>query len=81
MEELKKRELFKNINFYIGNIREYKHILTHQIIFASFYHIKVENVDISSDLGLNNGRFYSLEEIENLPKPVLIDKYLKEEIF
>ena len=81
MEELKKRELFKNINFYIGNIREYKHILTHQIIFASFYHIKVVNVDISSDLGLNNGRFYSLEEIENLPKPVLIDKYLKEEIF
>jgi len=62
-------------------IHEYKHILTHQVIYASFYHITFQNSDFIENRLLNGGNFYNKEQIQNLPKPVLIDKYLKEEIF
>jgi A/G-specific adenine glycosylase len=58
----------------IKNVSEnFKHILTHQRIEAKFWHVVLnEEVDIPK-----NYHFYSLEEIEELPKPILIEKYLK----
>ncbi|MCC9136443.1 A/G-specific adenine glycosylase [Pontibacter silvestris] len=58
--------------------KDYKHILSHQKITARFYLIKLksrlkEKVVQETRLGL-----YNVEEIENLPKPVLISSYLKD---
>ena len=58
--------------------KEYKHILTHQRIYATFYKI---GLPYDSQFELNGMAFYNLEEIEGLPKPVLISKYLKDNIF
>jgi A/G-specific adenine glycosylase len=58
----------------IKNVSEnFKHILTHQRIEAKFWHL-VLNDEVSIP---ENYHFYSLDEIEELPKPILIEKYLK----
>lgn len=58
--------------------KEYKHLLTHQRIYATFYKIKLLK---EPELKLGEGAYYTGEEIEKLPKPVLISKYLNEYIF
>ena len=60
----------------------FKHILTHQRIFATFYQMEISNTSRKgvSDF-LSETEKYSLEEIKALPKPKLIDKYLEEFIF
>lgn len=47
----------------------YKHILSHQRIYATFWHIK-------SDV-LEKFKFYEKLEVEDLPNPVLVNNYLK----
>jgi A/G-specific adenine glycosylase len=60
----------------IKNISEkYKHVLTHQTIEVRFWHI-VLNEDQSLTLPLDY-EFYTWAEVEDLPKPILIEKYLK----
>lgn len=54
-----------------------KHILSHQRIEARFWHI-VLNDEVVLPAGYE---FYSLNEVENLPKPILIEKYLKSSAF
>lgn len=54
-----------------------KHILSHQRIEARFWHI-VLNDEVAFPVGYE---FYSLNEVENLPKPILIEKYLKSSAF
>ena len=67
-------------NHLIKHDRHYKHMLTHQKIYATFYRSSLESFDVDLCIQLpDKGRFYSMEEIEKLPKPGLIDKYLKEE--
>jgi len=56
----------------------YKHILSHQHIYAIFYYIHIEKSDVNSKLLKSS---YSLEECFRLPKPILIANYLKESIF
>lgn len=56
----------------------YKHVLTHQRLFARFFLI-----DLSEQLsepweGLKR---YPLEKVQNLPKPILINNYLSKNIF
>lgn len=51
---------------------EYKHILTHQIIFARFAVLEAKNKDHN---------YYSYKKIAALPKPVLISKFLKDKGF
>lgn len=58
--------------------KEYKHILSHQKITASFYLAKLtqplkEQVEQETRLAL-----YAPEKIDELPKPVLISNYLKD---
>jgi A/G-specific adenine glycosylase len=56
--------------------RKYKHILSHQTIHCRFLHVKADASFISPDSQLS---FYSPAEIANLPKPVLISKFLEEQ--
>ena len=58
---------------------EYKHILTHQRIFARFY--LLEAGEEAKGLMSSVLKPYSIEEIKALPKPVLIQKYLEDVIF
>jgi A/G-specific adenine glycosylase len=51
----------------------YKHILSHQTIFSRFIIIKTSKKPVG--IG-GNHKFYSLEEINHLPKPVLVSKFL-----
>ncbi len=56
--------------------KTYIHLLTHQKLHVKFWPIelkiaKIEMEELSMD-------FYEKDAIENLPKPILIDQYLKE---
>lgn len=51
----------------------FKHILTHQRIEAKFWHILLNDELLLPE----KYHFYTVEEIENLPKPILIEKYFK----
>ncbi|WP_313999810.1 A/G-specific adenine glycosylase [Xanthocytophaga flava] len=55
----------------------YTHLLSHQHIEARFWHIQLETLPPVQE-GLT---FYTLEEVEQLPKPILINKYLSEHFF
>ncbi len=59
-----------------------KHVLTHRQIFAQFFRLRVNDlntfVDIQKELNL---KAYSLAEVHDLPKPILIQNYLKKEIY
>jgi A/G-specific adenine glycosylase len=53
--------------------KNYKHILTHQVIHAKFVLIKTGNFPLPKDGKL---KFYTFEKIYDLPKPVLIIRFL-----
>jgi len=65
----------------ISEIFEYKkHVLSHQDIY-SFFIILDLNLTQYEHIKLNYSyQFYSLDEILQLPKPILIDKFLREKI-
>jgi A/G-specific adenine glycosylase len=54
---------------------DYKHILSHQVIMARFVLIKRRNLQRPEDKNL---KFYTFEKINDLPKPVLITRFLSE---
>jgi A/G-specific adenine glycosylase len=57
------------------------HVLTHQRVQAKFWHISLppaSSCDVATELGLT---FFNPAHTEDLPKPVLINKYLNEYIF
>jgi A/G-specific adenine glycosylase len=73
-------ELFEEANLEKESVT-YTHILTHQKVYAKFWHVAIsadKSSEIASRLGIS---FYSLNEIQDLPKPVLINKYLHEYFF
>ena len=56
----------------------YKHVLTHQIIYTVFYGIKVNLTGtIKQRIEKEGGHFYSLYDVDRLPKPRLIQRYLE----
>ena len=57
----------------------YVHILTHQKIQTKFWHIEI-NPDFVLNLPLNF-RWYSLNEVDDLPKSTLVNNYLTSFIF
>ncbi len=57
----------------------YKHVLSHQIIYARFFHIRMKMSNFVSDK--LSGHFYSKDQIQDLPKPVLILKYIDDSLF
>jgi A/G-specific adenine glycosylase len=57
---------------------EYRHLLTHQKLHARFFHFKLGKV-AKKQLALPSGmEWYSPGQIHQLPKPVLIQNYLKD---
>jgi A/G-specific adenine glycosylase len=57
------------------------HVLTHQRVQAKFWHLSVPaelKQTLAAQLGLT---FYEKNQTEDLPKPVLINKYLNEHLF
>lgn len=58
---------------------EYKHILTHQRIFAKFYRVVLKQPGWPGKL--EGMKPYTVEEIKELPKPKLIQNYLEDVIF
>jgi A/G-specific adenine glycosylase len=54
---------------------DYKHILTHQVILAKFVVIRGGKFRPPKDRNL---KFYTFEKINDLPKPVLITRFLCE---
>ncbi|MFQ3575341.1 MAG: A/G-specific adenine glycosylase [Cytophagales bacterium] len=52
----------------------YQHQLTHRKLNLNFM---VSPVHLS-DLNLVEGKFYDFSEVENLPKPIVIDRFIKE---
>lgn len=56
----------------------YKHILTHQQITAQFIHLQIDTKEMAEQLLKENDlKLYTLDEINELPKPILIVNYLK----
>lgn len=66
-------------DFSVSDIsNEYKHILSHQRIHATFYHIEIKGSSDPSRLQSAGLHPFSEEEILNLPKPKLIVNYLNQ---
>jgi A/G-specific adenine glycosylase len=66
-----------------GTLREvpklYTHILTHQKLNVRFWRLEISSaytIELPGTL-----TFYSIDEVESLPKPILIDTFLKDEGF
>lgn len=57
------------------------HVLTHQVLKAKYWELEIEQNCEIEDADFDGFRFYSKPEIENLPKPVLINNYLSKEYF
>lgn len=55
--------------------KTYKHILSHQTIFARFTLITLKDKPRSLPA---NMRFYSINKVAELPKPVLISRFLQD---
>lgn len=53
----------------------YKHVLSHQIIFSTFVRLRVNG----DKLPATEGKFYSPANVAELPKPVLISRFLHDE--
>lgn len=69
------RNLFKKMEA-VTISKKYKHILTHQIIYCRFIHLKASHSFSLAEKGLS---FYSPDEVARLPKPVLISRFLHEQ--
>ncbi len=72
-------EQLGHANFtYLNSSREYKHVLTHQTIFARFHTIELGKKENSQHI---EGALYNNNQIKDLPKPILVNNYLNEAIF
>jgi A/G-specific adenine glycosylase len=75
-EKTEIEEYFKDLTFKIQHISQnYTHILTHQKLYITFFHISIPNPNIEI---LKNYNFFDKTAIENLPKPILIANYCKD---
>jgi A/G-specific adenine glycosylase len=59
-----------------GQAGPYVHLLSHQRLYARFWHIRLP--DEGTVLLPDQMAFYGAADVEQLPKPVLIDSYLTE---
>lgn len=72
--EKENRNWFKHSRV-VAISKDYKHVLTHQTIHCRFIHIKAGS---SFKAVENDFCFYSAEQVADLPKPVLISRFLAE---
>jgi A/G-specific adenine glycosylase len=60
--------------------KPYRHQLTHQSLTCRFYHIKVQDVRVIESAEWPEHQLYSMSEIDDLPKPILLEKYLSDKL-
>jgi A/G-specific adenine glycosylase len=76
-----KKDMILMKSLIISESEIYKHILSHQKLFVKFVTVEIpfanELEPVFEKLGL---KWFSKERIERLPKPILIDRFLKEKI-
>ncbi|PKV62509.1 A/G-specific adenine glycosylase [Pontibacter ramchanderi] len=79
LKELNEAGIAVHENHLLPPRKEYKHVLSHQKITARFYLVRLDS-RLSEEI-LQEARLapYSSEKIEALPKPILINSYLKDE--
>ena len=73
LEDWKKKGQLRQV------LKEYTHLLSHQRLTVRFWWITIsadKYVELPEDMA-----FYSKNEVEELPKPILMDTVLKEEMF
>ena len=74
--------IIKSFIICIPDNRVFENLLTHQHISARFTHYFIKNSDqIHPEIFSKGYKFYSKSEVEELPKSVLIENYLKEMVF
>lgn len=74
--------IIKQTNSQIEMSDVYRHVLTHQQLQLRFFLIDVSKGTLADSLWARNQlRPYTTDEVKELPKPILIDKYLSEVIF
>lgn len=57
----------------------YKHILSHQHLITRFIMCSVKSLENLQPLfNKNSLKFYSISQVEKLPKPILVNRFLKE---
>ena len=57
----------------------YEHVLSHQKLLARFIAVKIKPSKVKNALfKLKKLKFYSAKEINKLPKPALVSRYLRE---
>ena len=66
-------------SFEIHNTINIRHLLSHREIHATLIHVTLESEQLLNVDG-KSGRFFSLGEIEDLPKPRLIEGYLQDSV-
>lgn len=79
MDELTNLELIKQNKSFVNSLdisEGYKHVLSHQIIYARFI-----LVEVKEKIEPFHGCWFDYSEILELPKPVLISTYLRGYIF
>jgi A/G-specific adenine glycosylase len=57
------------------------HVLTHQVLKAEYWEIEIDNETALEEADFKHLKFYNKGEVEELPKPVLINNYLSREYF
>lgn len=62
----------------LQKIYEAKHILSHQVIQATFWEIKVSNKEMESIISTTDLDFYSISKTIELPKPILLANYINQ---
>lgn len=79
VQKIMTEEPLKKLIGKTGNVRVsglYKHILSHQTIFSRFIVVKTRK---SGRVMEKNAAFYSFRQIAQLPKPVLVNRFLADE--
>jgi A/G-specific adenine glycosylase len=57
----------------------YKHVLSHQLLSTRFVWIKIsQDQPMKPFMNKNNLAFYSKKQVANLPKPILVSRFLHE---
>ncbi len=79
LENLKQSNtLLKNLPLEVPT-KVYKHVLSHQHLFARFIYIRLNETDLKeNEFNTNSLSFYSKKQIADLPKPVLVSRYLED---
>ncbi len=72
------QQLLTQNSILIKESAAYKHLLTHQVLHVKFFELALSSEGMENFLEKQNEfKAYSLEEINDLPKPILITNYLQ----